>query len=88
MRLLSIACIMLLIGCSDQVVTTTRNVVVMPPDNLMVCNTVELPNPRNITDVQVARLIAQLYNENMICHASMTAVRQYLERARQETQQQ
>lgn len=88
MRLLSIIFFTFLIGCTDQVITRTRNVVIMPPDNIMVCNIIELPNSRNLTDIQVARLIAQLYNENMTCNASMAAIRQYLERARQETQQQ
>ena len=77
----------LLVGCTSQVVTSTRNVVVMPPENMMVCNTVDLPDPRNITDIQVARLIARLYQENTICHSSMTAIRQYLEIAREETTQ-
>ena len=78
----------MLTGCGQQVVTTNRNVVVMPPENMMTCNRVDLPDSRNITDVQVARLITRLYTENEQCHFNMAAVRQYLETARRETQQQ
>jgi hypothetical protein len=78
----------LLAGCTRQVVTTNRNLVVMPPENMMVCNRVDLPDPRNISDIQIARLITRIYTENEQCHFNMAAIRQYLETARRETQQQ
>lgn len=88
MRVISLLSLMILTGCTGQVVTSTRNVVIIPPENMMICNAVELPDSRNLTDIQVARLIARLYQENTTCQANMTAIRQYLERAQTETQRQ
>ena len=88
MRFVSLCSLIFLTACTGQVVTSTRNVVIIPPETMMICNAVELPDPRNITDIQVARLIARLYQENTTCHDNMNAVRQYLERARNETQRQ
>jgi uncharacterized protein YcfL len=73
-------------GTDSVVVTSTRQQVVMPEEAMFNCPTVDqLPATRNLTDVQVARLIVQLYQNNTTCKNSMTTLRKFLEDAKNTT---
>jgi hypothetical protein len=55
----------------------------MPQESMFNCPTLaSFPEPRTLTDVQVARLIVQLYQNNTTCRNSMTTLRQFLENAK------
>lgn len=76
----------LLSACAGDpvVLRSTQHVVVMPEETMFNCPTVtELPESRTLTDIQVARLIVQLYQNNTTCKNSMVALRQFLEAAQQ-----
>lgn len=78
----------LLTGCASEpsIVRSTQNVVVVPEETLFNCPVVSsLPESATLTDVQVARLIVQLYQNNTICKNSMTSLRQFLENAQRTT---
>lgn len=78
----------LLIGCDTQpqVVTTTRDVVVMPSESLFNCPVLnEWPDTTNLSDLDVARLIVQLYENNVRCDISIRSIREFLTRAREVT---
>ena len=88
MRKMILAAPLLLIACGtdDLVVRSTQHQVVMPEESMFNCPTVDqLPATRTLTDVQVARLIVQLYQNNTICKNSMTTLRQFLDNARSTT---
>lgn len=79
----------LLASCArEQVIRTTQHIVVMPEEALFNCPSPDLPESRTLTDVQVARLIVQLYQNNATCKNSMIALRQFLETAQRTTQAQ
>lgn len=70
-------------GSDPVVVRSTQHLVVMPEESMFNCPTVaSLPESRTLTDVQVARLLVQLYQNNATCKNSMTTLRQFLEQAR------
>lgn len=73
-----------LVGCAGDpvVVRSTQSLVVMPEEVMFNCPTVSnFPETNNLTDIQVARLIVQLYQNNVLCKNSMTTLRQFLENA-------
>jgi len=75
-------------ACSSEpvVVRSTQHVVVMPEEVMFNCPVVDtLPETKRLTDVQVARLIVQLYQNNTVCKNSMMTLRQFLEQARATT---
>ncbi len=69
-----------LAGCQNKL-RTDRHVVVQPPAEMLNCPVTQLPETRHLTDRQVARLISQLYRDNMTCRQAIDAVRQYLQDA-------
>lgn len=70
-------------GSDPVVVRSTQHQIVMPEESLFNCPTVDtLPASRTLTDVQVARLLVQLYQNNTTCKNSMTALREFLEKAK------
>lgn len=83
-RLSAICLAVLLAACaSDPVVTSTRYRVVLPEESMYSCETVsQFPNPRTLTDLQVARLLVDLHQNNVRCRNSMDAIRQFLEDAK------
>jgi len=89
MRMLLLATLLVLAACgSKPALIRTNTVVVMPEEALFNCPTVDtLPQSATLTDVQVARLIVQLYQNNAVCKNSMTALRTFLENAQRTTQQ-
>jgi hypothetical protein len=74
-----------LVACASEpvVVRSTQYQVVMPQESMFNCPTVaSFPDSRTLTDVQVARLIVQLYQNNTTCRNSMNTLRQFLENAK------
>jgi len=74
-----------LVACASEpvVVRSVQHQVVMPQESMFNCPTVaSFPEPRTLTDVQVARLIVQLYQNNTTCRNSMNTLRQFLENAK------
>lgn len=71
-------------GSTDSVVvTSTKYRVVMPDENMFACETVsQFPEARTLTDLQVARLLVELHQNNVRCRNSMVAIRHFLEDAK------
>lgn len=85
MRALAVASLFLFSACSSvqPELVTVRHRVVMPDESMMQCSvTSDFPDPARLTDMQVARLLLQLYQDNAQCKNSMDAVRKFLEDAR------
>lgn len=75
---------LLLVGCSSNplVLRSTQRVVVMPEEVMFNCPSFDsFPETNALTDIQVARLIVQLYQNNVVCKNSMNTLRQFLENA-------
>jgi hypothetical protein len=77
----------LLIACGDpdvQLVTKEKLVPVVPAESMYVCPTVRsFPETKTLTDIQVARLIAQLHSNNMTCKNSIEAIKKYVSQAKE-----
>jgi uncharacterized protein YcfL len=73
-----------LAGCSDDItLVVTRQTVVMPSDNMFECPSVtNFPESSTLTDLQVARLLVQLHQNNLQCKASIDAIQEFLTAAR------
>lgn len=85
MRKIVLVAPLLLAACASEpvVVRSTQQIVVMPQESMFHCPTVAtFPETRTLTDVQVARLIVQLYQNNTTCRNSMNSLRQFLENAK------
>ena len=81
LALLSIA----LVACSrtEPTITTVRHRIVLPEESMYTCNIVEqFPASRSLTDVQVARLLVELHQNNIQCRNSIITIRHFLESAR------
>jgi uncharacterized protein YcfL len=82
--LIGIFLALMLAGCQtpSQNVIQTKLQVVMPEAALFNCPQLKsLPSASKLTDVQVARLIVQLYKNNVACKNSIDAIKNYLEEA-------
>lgn len=81
---LALSALLLLVACGERaVVTSVRHTVVMPQESMFNCNVIDVfPEPATLTDLQVARLLIQLYENNVGCKNSMDALRRFLETAR------
>ena len=62
----------------------TEYKVVMPESKYFTCNEVALPDPKTLTDSQVALLINDLVKANKICHNNSVAIHDYLTSAQKE----
>ena len=84
MKKLIVLSTLLLAGCQTaQIVTTKEQVVVVPSAGMYECPTVSsYPDPKTLTDIEVAKLIVQLDRYNKTCKNSIEAIRQYLESAK------
>ena len=86
MRFLVVLCgALLLTACAseDPVVTTVRHRVVMPDESMYACETVErFPEARTLTDLQVARLLVELHQNNVQCRNSIKSIRAFLEESK------
>ena len=75
----------LIAGCSsgEPPVTTVRHRVVLPEESMYACDTVErFPDSRTLTDLQVARLLVELHQNNVRCRNSIETIRRFLEDSR------
>lgn len=77
---------LLLSACASPdpvVVTSTKYRVVVPEESMFACDTVSrFPESRTLTDLQVARLLVELHQNNVRCRNSMQAIRHFLEDAK------
>lgn len=71
-------------GSTDSVVvTSTKYRVVVPDETMFACDSVsQFPEARTLTDLQVARLLVELHQNNVRCRNSVVAIRQFLEDAK------
>jgi uncharacterized protein YcfL len=75
----------IVIGCSynEPTITTVRHRVVLPEESMYTCSIIEqFPASRSLTDVQVARLLVELHQNNIQCRNSIITIRHFLESAR------
>lgn len=73
---------LLLIGCNSttQNVVSTKLTVVTPDESLYTCPIVkQYPDPNKLTDIQVARLLVTLYQNNITCKNSIDAIKKFLD---------
>ena len=71
-------------GSTDTVVvTSTQYRVVVPDSTMFACDTVsQFPEARTLTDLQVARLLVELHQNNVRCRNSIVAIRNFLDDAK------
>ena len=76
-----------LAGCAKkpaQVITKTEIEVYVPDRTMFYCQNVRrFPNPENLTDTQVAKLLVELHSKNTECQKNMNAIYKTLDEARQ-----
>jgi PBP1b-binding outer membrane lipoprotein LpoB len=86
--LLALGITLFLSACESdpEIVTATKQLVVMPDPNLFECPEVTtFPDAGSLDDIEVAILLKQLYKNNKQCHNNMEAIRSFLEKADKET---
>ncbi len=79
---------LILTSCASTpvVVRSIQHHVVVPEEGMYNCPIVEkLPPSKTLTDIQVARLIVQLYQNNKTCKNSIDAIKNFLEKAKATT---
>lgn len=72
---------LLLCGCNTVTpnIITNRATVVVPADSMYACPVLtNLPKVDTLTDVEVAKVMVELYKDNRMCRSSMNAIRKYL----------
>jgi hypothetical protein len=69
------------LGTHANTPTKTEYKVVMPESKYFTCDIVKLPDPKNLTDAQIAQLINDLVKANKICHNNMDGIKTYLQAA-------
>jgi len=85
MKFISLAALLVLAACSNDrpVVTSTKHVAIVPQEHMFECSVLDtFPEPTTLTDLQVARLILQLYENNRVCKNSIDALRTFLDSAK------
>lgn len=78
----ALGALILLSACASDpvVVTSTKYRVVIPDESMFACDVVsQFPEARTLTDLQVARLLVELHQNNVRCRNSIVAIRQFLE---------
>ena len=90
MRLiLGLGLIILLSACApdDRIVTSQNLSIPSISPSMFNCPVIERwPNPEELTDLEVARLLVELRRNNTLCRNSMDAIREFLQRAQVITQ--
>lgn len=89
MRFLPLLGVLFLAACSpNPTVTTTRHIVVLPQESLYSCEIVKtFPDSRTLTDLQVARLLVELHQNNVRCRNSIESIRKFLEDSRAQVEE-
>lgn len=80
---------LLLGGCitDSQPTIVHQNEVVLPPDALYRCPQMKnWPDPKTLTDIQVAKILNTLDADNRVCRESLMAIKKYLESVKGITQ--
>ena len=78
----TLGALVLVSACASDpaVVTSTKYRVVIPDESMFACDVVsQFPEARTLTDLQVARLIVELHQNNVRCRNSVVAIRQFLD---------
>lgn len=66
-----------------QIIVQDKYIVVAPPDSMYSCpQLANLPKPETLTDLEVARLIVRLDENNKVCGASMASLKQFYTNAK------
>ena len=85
-RLLVLLPILLFSACEKPdsvVVTSPRHMVVMPDEEMFICDPADpFPDPETLTDIRAARIMGQLYENNVKCRRSLTSIKKFLENAK------
>jgi hypothetical protein len=81
MKIIALTFLLFLAACgSNQIVSSSKNVVVKPEEALYNCPVVDVfPDSKTLTDLQVARLIVKLYQNNITCKNSIESIREFLD---------
>ena len=85
MKKLLILPALFLAGCqtSSQIITSKEQVVIEPPSSMYNCpSPVYIPKPEALTDLQVARLVAELHKDNGICKNSLSSIKKFITEAK------
>jgi hypothetical protein len=87
MKYITLAILLGLTACGGEVgteiVTSTKQIVVLPPEKLYECPQVEsFPDPKKLTDLQVARLLVLQHSKLVQCKNSLDALKKFLEDAK------
>ncbi len=86
-KILVIAFALALAGCATmqapppppQVITVTKMAVVMPDERMYQCPILRsFPNHHILTDLQVAKLLQELYKNNKVCHNSIVTLKKFM----------
>jgi len=85
--IIAIAAAVTLAGCAKklppQVITKTELQVYVPDRSLFYCQNVRrFPNPDNLTDAQVAKLLVELHSKNTECQKNVNSLYKTLDEAR------
>ena len=68
---------------TNPAIVTKQQIVILPDTSLYNCPTLnQFPNPNKLTDVQVARVIVNLYKNNQTCKNSILAIQKFLEESK------
>jgi uncharacterized lipoprotein YajG len=67
----------LLSGCAAQ--PERIEIQIKPPSSMYKCEVTKLPDTNNLTDKDIASLIAELYKNNKICYNSISAIKDLFE---------
>lgn len=88
-KMLLLIPVLFLAGCNTttQTIVKTEQVVFIPEKSLFSCPSTKLPNPENLTDAQVAKVIVNLHNNNKNCQRNMNTILNTLEEAKKTTEQ-
>lgn len=86
-KLIVILSALTLAGCATapppQVIVKTEQVVIMPDKALFNCpNVRRFPDPDKLTDVQVAKLLVTLHQNNTNCQKNINSIYQFLDGAK------
>lgn len=73
---------LLVTGCQTTDIIDKKNVVVMPSNALYNCPALTYyPKSETLTDIEVAKVIRNLYANNVQCRNSLNAIRKFLNNA-------
>jgi len=76
---------LLLMGCNSVSPTLISNhaVVITPDESMYNCPLLKkFPKTETLTDIQVAKVMVELYKDNRMCKTSMNAIHKFLDDAK------